>query len=104
MGMAPKGYLMLRITTIDFADHSAGRIIGPRRDHAMPVNAYALETIAADRIAEHRRAAARRALLRAAGVPRPLRVRVGGWLIHAGELLAGPSPAGAPATRPSHAH
>ena len=70
----------------------------------MPVNAYALETIAADRIAEHRRAAARRTLLRAAGVPRPLRVRVGGWLIHAGELLSGASPAGAPATRPSHAH
>ena len=70
----------------------------------MPVNAYALETIAADRIAEHRRAAARRALLRAASVSRrPLRLRVGGWLIHVGELLCGASPAGAPATRPSHA-
>lgn len=60
---------------------------------------FVLETIAADRIAERRRAAARRELLRAAGTPRPLRQRVGTWLIRTGEWLA-------PGVhdRPSHAH
>jgi hypothetical protein len=91
-----KEYLMVRITTIDFPDVSGGATIGARRDHAMPLNVYALEKLVAARIAEDREAAARRALLRRLRAPGTLRARVGACLIRLGQWLTRPVPAEAP--------
>ena len=63
-----------------------------RRNHAMPVNEYVVETLVAARIAEAREAAARRALVRRARVPGALRAWLGARLIGLGQLIGEPQP------------
>ena len=76
-------------------------IMGPEEGPAMDLNPYAVEKMVATKLAEAREASRRRALVRDLRERRPLRARLGAWLIHAGQALAHSGPV---AAKERHSH